>query len=240
LRDVSVRYSLTFLVLAAVALLAAVMTELWVLRILAVWLAIDFGLLSAAYGGAGPRLLFKQRNGLRAKWAWALYAPYFLLNELTFLLYCLIGRRPPYAQVVHNLYLGRRMTSNEARRMRVLRWRAILDLAAEFEEVARLRREKFYRSLPVLDAMAPVGAELSVTVEWLEKRVAEGPVFVHCALGHGRSATVVVAYLLATGEASTVEEGIALVRSKRPGIRLNARQRAAAEEYVQMRTCEGE
>jgi hypothetical protein len=219
-------------------MVAAVMTELWVFRILALWLAVDFGLLSAAYGGAGSRILLKQKNGVRKKWAWPVFAPYFLFNEVTFLLFRLLDRRPPYARIVHNLYLGRRMTSREARRLRVLRWRAILDLAAEFEEVAWLRREKFYRSLPVLDAMAPDGGALSATVDWLAKRVAEGPVFVHCALGHGRSATLVVAYLLASGEAPTIEDAIALVRAQRPGIGLSARQREALDEYTRSRVCE--
>jgi hypothetical protein len=230
---VSIRYAVLFLVLAAVALLIAVRIDFWLVRLLAAWWVLDFGLLSAAYGGFGPRLLFKQRNGRRPKWAAFLYAPYFLLNELTFLVYRLTMRQPAYVQIVPNLFLGRRLTSWEARCLRVLRWRAILDLAAEFEEVEYLRRERFYRSLPVLDTMPPRSEELSAGVDWLTKRVAEGPVLVHCALGHGRSATVVVAYLVATGAALTVAEGMALVRCKRPGARPNSRQLLALEDYAQ-------
>jgi protein-tyrosine phosphatase len=61
-------------------------------------------------------------------------------------------------------------------------------------------------------------------VAWLTERAGEGPVYVHCALGHGRSATVVVAYLVATGRAATVQEGLASLRSKRPGVSLLAPQ----------------
>jgi len=74
--------------------------------------------------------------------------------------------------------------------------------------------------MPVLDATAPTPGESSDAAAWLAGRVSGGPVYVHYALGHGRSATVVVAYLLATGQAATAEEGLALVRQKRPGVGL--------------------
>jgi hypothetical protein len=71
----SSKYTLAFLTLTAVALFGAWSVDLVIARLVAVWMAIDFGLLSAAYGGGGPRLLFKQRNGLRKKWAWPVYSP---------------------------------------------------------------------------------------------------------------------------------------------------------------------
>ena len=50
------------------------------------------------------------------------------------------------------------------------------------------------------------------------------PVYVHCAEGHGRSATVVAALLLLTEQVSTVEEAISNVRQARPGVGLNRQQ----------------
>lgn len=61
-------------------------------------------------------------------------------------------------------------------------------------------------------------------MEWLSEAVGSGPVYVHCALGHGRSACVVVAYLLSTGAVGTVAEGIRLLKSLRPGVRLHPPQ----------------
>jgi protein-tyrosine phosphatase len=54
--------------------------------------------------------------------------------------------------------------------------------------------------------------------------VAFGPVYVHCALGHGRTATVVLAYLLATGQVATLREGLARLRTLRPGVGLHRQQ----------------
>ena len=54
--------------------------------------------------------------------------------------------------------------------------------------------------------------------------MAEAPVLVHCALGHGRSACVVIAHLLHAGRAATVGEALALVAERRPGVGLNIGQ----------------
>jgi protein-tyrosine phosphatase len=71
-----------------------------------------------------------------------------------------------------------------------------------------------------------------LAAEWLERRTAEAPVFVHCALGHGRSAGVVAAHLLHVGRAATVGEALALVSERRPGVGLNGDQARALEEYA--------
>ena len=51
------------------------------------------------------------------------------------------------------------------------------------------------------------------------------PVFVHCAVGHARSASVVAAVVIRKGLAVDVDSAEALLRRKRPGIRLNRLQR---------------
>ena len=139
-------------------------------------------------------------------------------------------RRPAFVEVVPDLYLGRRLSEWEACRAGLPGWRAVLDLAAEFSEISRFRG-LVYRSLPVLDATAPSVEELIEAVDWLKERLAEGPVYVHCALGHGRSATVVVGYLMATGKVGTVEEGVAFVREQRAGVKVNELQLSVLERY---------
>lgn len=63
---------------------------------------------------------------------------------------------------------------------------------------------------------APLGAAPSVeqiqkAVEWCTRERAEGrDVYIHCAHGHGRSATVMSALLIALGEASSGEEAVAI------------------------------
>ncbi len=227
---ISVKYSLVFLMLAASALWVA-----WSMGGVAVWavalnVATAFGLLGLSYAYCGPRLLCKQCGGMRRRRAWPLYWPYFLLNGLSMALFRHGERHPPFVEIVPNLYLGRRLSAREVRQAETPRWRAVLDLAAEFPETADLR-SRTYRSLPVLDATAPSLEQLSSAVDWLRTRVAEGPVYVHCALGHGRSATVVMGYLLATGQARTVDEAVAIVQSKRPGVKLVSSQWDVLRRY---------
>lgn len=227
----STRPALTFAALAVAAGLAAGRGDSIPLRAAAGWAALAFGLVALAYAGGGPALLGKRADGRRRPWAWPLLGPYFLLNALGLALFRWGERGPPLATVAPNLALGRRLTAREARRLGP-GWVAVLDLAAEFAAVDPLRAAPGYRSLPVLDATAPGPADLADAVAWLGERTRLGPVYVHCALRHGRSATVAAAYLLATDPALTPEAAEAAVRAARPGVRLNRDQRARLGSYA--------
>jgi protein-tyrosine phosphatase len=225
-----VKYSLSFAVLSAACL------ALWlVVRDVVGWaalpclsIAVSFVLLSTAYAGAGPQLLFKLPSGRRSPWAWLLHWPYFLLNALIFGSHRMLSAEPPFVQVAPNLYFGRRLTAREAVRAP---WDHVLDLAAEFAEVRPLRLRPGYRSMPILDGTAPTEAQLQSAVAWVGESVKAGPVYVHCAMGHGRSACVVVAYLLSAGLVGPASEGVKLVQSKRPRVRLDPTQRRRLEEF---------
>lgn len=185
----------------------------------------SFALLAAAYAGAGPGLLGKRADGGRSPLGWLLFAPYLLLIELSFGLYRLLSREPAYAQVAPNLSFGRRLSAREAR---AAGWAGVLDLAGEFPAAWVPER---YRSLPVLDAAAPTEAELRAAVVWVAAAVESGPVYVHCALGHGRSACVVIAYLLSAGAVATAEEGVRRLRALRPAVRLHPPQRRVLRRF---------
>jgi hypothetical protein len=214
------RYSVTFLVLAAAFVVVALATwnSVGWAAVLPLYAALSFALLAVAYAGAGPRLLFKRATGRRSILGWPLLAPYFLLNAATFGLYRLMSREPAYVQVVPNLFFGRRLSAREAEEAG---WASVLDLAGEFPAAWV---PVGYRSLPVLDATAPTEQELRAAVAWIADAVEVGPVYVHCALGHGRSACVVIAYLLSVGAVGTVTEGVRRLRSLRPGVRLHPPQ----------------
>lgn len=93
-----------------------------------------------------------------------------------------------------------------------------------------------YLSIPVWDTHCPTPAQLDVAVLWAERQVAAGrTVLVHCAHGHGRSAAVLAAILIARGVAETPEEAEALMRAQRPNVKLNARQRRGVELWARSR-----
>lgn len=191
-------------------------------RIALIYVAFSFLLLSIAYAGAGPSLLLKKASGRRSMWAWILFCPYFFLNALTFGVYRLVSREPAYVQVAPNLYFGRWLCAGDCK---ALPFVGVLDLAAEFAESPPLRKLQGYKSLPVLDATAPTDNQLRCAMAWIDASLASGPVYVHCALGHGRSATVIISYLLSTGIVLTIEDGERLLQSLRAGVRLNRAQR---------------
>lgn len=67
----------------------------------------------------------------------------------------------------------------------------------------------------------PIGAELNAAVAYIENARRTGKVFVHCNAGRSRSATIVAAWLLATGRARMVDEALALIQVYRDGINPN-------------------
>jgi protein-tyrosine phosphatase len=63
-------------------------------------------------------------------------------------------------------------------------------------------------------------------------RLKDGPVYVHCAAGHGRSAMFVAALLLASGRLASVSEAEAFMREKRPEVRLSSSQRELLDMFL--------
>ena len=201
--------------------------------IVPLYAALSFAILAAAYAGVGPRLLFKRPNGCRSVFGWLLLSPYFLLNAVTFGLYRLFSREPAFVQVAPNLFFGRRLSACEHQ---AGGWSNVLDLAGEFAEVGPVRLLPGYRSLPTLDATAPTEDELRSAMAWIAEAAATGPVYVHCALGHGRSACVVIAYQLSVGAVNTIAEGVAALRSLRPSVRLHTPQLQLLRKFEQQPT----
>jgi protein-tyrosine phosphatase len=221
---VSLKYSLIFTLISLAATLMglAAWDSIGLFAVPFFWLALSLLLVAIAFGGVGPRLLRKKPNGRQSIWAWLMFAPYFTLNLLTIRLYQWTSSEPAFVSPVTNLFFGRRLTPSECA---IQPWVGVLDLAVEFTEVRALRGVREYRSMPVLDTTAPSEAQLLEAVMCLKAILPTGPVYVHCALGTGRSACVVIAYLLSAGEVATVGECIRRLRALRPGVRLSRAQR---------------
>ncbi|RYX85430.1 hypothetical protein EON83_05545 [bacterium] len=189
------------------------------------WLGVGF-----AYAGAGGRLFGKRREG-RLRWWSAAFWPFHLLN------YALLGafrrskKENAFDLIDDNVLLGCQLRARDEAELAPRQVRAVLDLTCEFAEAPFLRRLN-YRSIPLLDTHAPTLEQLREGADFLVQNAAFGPVYVHCALGHGRSALFVAAYLLQSGQAKTADEAIGLIRAKRPRIGLHPGQRAVLERFV--------
>jgi protein-tyrosine phosphatase len=213
-----VRYALIFLLLGVSLVTLAVSFEgvCWLL----LWPAFDGLLLSAAYAGLGPRVCGKRADGRLAWWAVVLLLPYLGLTWFVWHLSRLVSRERPCHEVAPTLWVGRRPFAHELPPGVSL----VVDLTAEFVAHREVLRGRTYLCLPTLDLSAPD----EKAFQHLVSRVAgwQGTVYVHCAAGHGRSAAVAAAVLIARGLAGSVEEAESLMRKVRPGIRLTPAQRS--------------
>ncbi|MEN6548568.1 MAG: hypothetical protein ABFE07_21185, partial [Armatimonadia bacterium] len=98
-----------------------------------------------------------------------------------------------------------------------------VDVTCEFAEPSTALARCEYRALTTLTSGAPEAEGLRALVEEFAGR--EG-IYVHCAQGHGRSATVAAALLLRKGLAGTWEEAVAMVVKVRPKVHLEGCQEA--------------
>ena len=140
-----------------------------------------------------------------------------------------------FSQVTATLWLGGAPTyQRDLDAVVVLGITAVVDLRAE-----RDAAEEFFaqhgiasRQYRVPDTAVPGPEVLSDSVAWIGTQIAEGRVvLIHCAKGRGRSATVLAAYLMQT-EGMSFDEVEALMRHKRPLVKLQPRHRLALESWV--------
>jgi hypothetical protein len=187
--------------------------------------------LSVVFAAGRPGLFGKRPDGGIAAWAVLLFWPYLLLNYLMLLLVRRVGREPPYSEIVPGLLLGSRLIPGDQRAFSALGINGVLDLTSELPEIPFLRRSGAYLCIPLLDTFPPSPDQIARGVDWIAAQIQSGPVYVHCALGHGRSATFVAGYAVRTGHALSPEEALRLVRERRPAIGLHERQISALSAY---------
>jgi protein-tyrosine phosphatase len=168
------------------------------------WPALALAIVAGAYAGQGPAGLGKGELAAR----WLLY-PYRWVAGLSATYFNSQGAA--YAEVQPGLYFGRMLSAGEAARLDV---EAVLDLTAEFEE-NQVFLDKVYRCIPILDLTPPHPQQLRLAVEFIR---AHPNCYVHCALGLGRSAAVMVAFLMCQG--MDVEEAMTRVSLLRPRVKL--------------------
>jgi len=97
------------------------------------------------------------------------------------------------------------------------------------EEYRAAGIEELY--LPISDFTPPSLDEVRAGVAFIQRHAAAGrKVYVHCKAGRGRSATIVLCYLVAKG--LTPEQGQALILEKRPHANRRLAQRAVVRQFA--------
>jgi hypothetical protein len=160
--------------------------------------------------------------------------PYLVLGAVALYISRWFDREGLLNRVAPDLYVGRLPFPFERGALRAAGIEAVLNLCWEFPRLSGADRETAIETahLPILDGSAPSDAQFRAAVQRVARwRGAGRCVLIHCAQGHGRTATITAAALLGLGLASDVEEALAMVRAVRPRARPSRIQKAALIRY---------
>jgi protein-tyrosine phosphatase len=207
--------------IAAVFVALAIWTGVWVL----LWPAVVLLAVAIVYLAQAPRAFGKRGDGTLAWWAWLVWAPIFGYMRLLHELARSLTDEPVGNEVAPGIWVGRRPRRHELPAGIAI----VVDLCAELPEAPGVATGRHYLAIPALDATAPAPADIVRAVDAV--LAAPGAAFIHCAFGHGRSATVAAAVLVQRGDA-TLEDVERRMQSVRPRIGLNTHQRRALADAV--------
>lgn len=194
-------------------------------RLVFAWLALGFLQVATAYFACSPRLLGKRLDGTLAPWAMAIGLPVYCLNYGFRWGQRRFGGEPASTEVAPGLFVGRRPGPDELPEGTT----TIVDLSAELSAHARVRAHPGYLCFPMLDDGFPEPGEIERIVVALQD--VPGPMLIHCAAGHGRSATLAAAVGLARGQFRDLTHAETSMRRARPKIRFTTWQRERLEQW---------
>ena len=207
-RVLALRYALAAIATATVARVLGSMGY-WLL-----WPAISLGLVAAAYALLGVGAFQKDGEG-RCSWAaWLLFLPYRPGAWINARLWT--RHDPPAVHVADGVWIGRMPLAHE---IAALPTRCVVDLCAELPVPRGL---EVVRAHPALDLVPVDRAVLEQAAASIEALRRDGQVLVVCALGYGRSAAAIAAWLLLSGRAADAAQAVAMVRAAKPRIVLEA------------------
>ena len=230
------RYAVIFGTASLASLLWAWFAPWWWFSLLALWVGGSMGLASLAYASLGASMLGKREDGTLPAWSFVLHGPFLLLALVSMRVVNGSSGEAVFDRVARGVLLGRRPSGRDRGRVRAVAPAAVVDLCAELPRSRVLSGEEAYLPLPVLDGMAPTEAQLDLALDFVDGHRERGPVLVHCALGHSRSATVVIAWLLASGQQPSIGAAEAALQAIRPGVVLTPAQRDRLTAWVGRRS----
>jgi protein-tyrosine phosphatase len=182
---------------------------LWLL-----WPAVSLILVASFYAFIGPEGFRKSPRGRMSPAVKFLLAPYVAGAWINSRLWTRRDAEP--VQVLEQVWIGRFPSSRDLKSCGI---RSVVDLTAELP-ASSIRCT--WHCVPMLDLVAPAAATLSRAADQVERCLSKGPVLVCCALGYGRSAAVLVAWLMRSGRARTIGDAVALVTTARPRLVLRS------------------
>jgi protein-tyrosine phosphatase/membrane-associated phospholipid phosphatase len=213
---------------AVMVLMLAKTVGLWGAFLL--WPAAGLGITAGGYFGLGPGI-FRKNEG-RLPWSTRLVLAPILMGHYLSLVYYRRHCRA-WDEAAPAVLIGRALTGAEAADAVKQGVTAVLDLTPEFSEAAPFLGVR-YRNIPILDLTAPTQEQLHEAAAFITQEAAHGTVYVHCKIGYSRSAAVLGAYLLSTGQAATADEAVEMLRKARPSIVIRAEAMEAVRAFANL------
>ena len=201
-RSREIKIAILYLAGAALSALPALFGGAWLWML---WVSVSLSVVAFAYLTGNAAVLQKQADGRLSAAATVLLLPYLAGVRLN-MAYWLCGKAKT-ARVRDGVLIGSVSAISDD-------LPAILDVCAEYP---RPRYRGAYRVLPLLDMVAPSENDLMQAASLLETlRRQRGKVLTCCALGYGRSAAVVLTWLLAFGGCRDLAQATAQLKQVRP------------------------
>lgn len=192
---------------------------------LCLWPAISFAIVAIGYLKSGASVFGKRNDGTIGAVQLVLLFPFLVYTWTVWHIVRSLSTESPRHELTPGFWIGRRLLARELPD----NVDVVVDLTCEFHEPQFIRSTRQYVACPILDAGVPSVAALRHVVDVICAQ--EGIVYLHCAQGHGRTGLVAAAVLLQKRLAVSSDSAIEMIRSRRPGMRLNHVQRAALSEF---------
>ena len=136
-------------------------------------------------------------------------------------------------EIAPGLWIGRRPVGDEL----PPGIRTVVDATCEFRGDPGALAGRDYIAVPMLDRWVPPDADLARAVSAITE--AKGDVLVHCAFGHGRSALIVAAAMIARGDVPDADAAVARLVAIRPAVALSGAQRRSLARFEAAHRADG-
>ena len=185
-----------YLMPAVALFVAAFFVNFW-LALPMLWCSVCALFVGLGYLGLGPIVFQKHRYGKFSYAARVVHLPYRIGSRLVRRFFLKEAAQPQ--KITDQLYLGVYGMQDQ------VDCKVVFDLCSEYEREGIYNRK--YVSFPIVYQTTPSIDELHQAVMKLDRLLKEnGTVFVQCALGMSRSASLAIAWLIFSKKIKTIEE----------------------------------
>lgn len=214
-RSREIKIAMLYLAGAVLSALPSFFSGAWLWML---WVSVSLSVVAFAYLTGNAAVFQKQADGRLSAAATILLLPYLAGVRLN-MAYWLSGKAKT-AQVRDGVWIGSVSGISDD-------LPAVLDVCAEYP---RPHYRGVYRTLSLLDMVAPSENDLVQAASLLESlRRQHGKVLTCCALGYGRSAAVVLTWLLVYGGCRDLAQATAELKQTRPQMVLSPETARAVE-----------